>query len=76
MIFFRKIARPLTLKVSTHNIMKDTHIFFIFVVAVLLASCALMVYYKAEGFAAASGQPRIARDMLGARPVKKLPNRR
>jgi len=56
--------------------MKDTHIFFIFVVAVLLASCALMVYYKAEGFAAASGQPRIARDMLGARPVKKLPNRR
>ena len=37
--------------------MKDTHIFFIFVVAVLLASCALMVYYRAEGFAAASAQP-------------------
>ena len=30
--------------------MKDTHIFFIFVVAVLIASCALMVYYKAEKF--------------------------
>jgi len=64
---------PLTLKVSTHNIMKDTHIFFIFVVAVLLASCALMVYYRAEGFAAASNATRVVKKASTGRPMKNLP---
>lgn len=65
---------PLTLKVSTHNIMKDTHIFFIFVVAVLLASCALMVYYRAEGFAAASNATRVVKKPAPTgRPMKNLP---
>jgi hypothetical protein len=55
--------------------MKDTHIFFIFVVAVLLASCALMVYYKAEGFAVASNNVRVVKKPMAApkgRPVKQL----
>jgi len=58
--------------------MKDTHIFFIFVVAVLIASCALMVYYRAEGFAAAQAQPRAVKKPAApkGRPVKPLPNRR
>ena len=44
--------------------MKDAHIFFIFVFAILLGSCALMVYYRAEGFALAPNMPRIVKKPL------------
>ena len=44
--------------------MKSSHIFLIFVVAVLLAACALMVYHRAEGFAVAQKKPRVLKKPL------------
>ena len=54
--------------------MKSSHIFLIFVVAVLLGSCALMVYYRAEGFAVAQKKPRVPRKpVAGRHPSYKAP---
>ena len=49
--------------------MKSSHVFLIFVVAILLASCALMVYYRAEGFAVAQKKPRVpVKPVIGRHP--------
>ena len=57
--------------------MKSSYIFFIFVVAILLGSCALMVYYRAEGFAIAQKKPRVPRKPVAGRhpPYKAPPGR-
>ena len=57
--------------------MKSSHVFLIFVVAILLASCALMVYYRAEGFAIAQKKPRVPQKPVAGRhpPHKGQPGR-